>query len=75
MNFPVYSVDITVPKGLTPSLSEDKVITLSVTPALMTVKNMTFWVIAQYNKETGDKIDVDEEFIIVSKDRQMWTQS
>ena len=41
----------------------------------MTVKNLTFWAIAQYNNETDAKINVDEALIIVSKAGKLWTSS
>jgi len=46
---------------------------VKVTPALMTVKNLTFWIVAQFNKETGVSLNVDEEYVIVSKkDGKIW---
>ena len=47
-------------------------VSVSVTPALQTVENLIFWIIAQYNKQNKVKINVDEEFVIVSKDRKIW---
>lgn len=70
---PGYTLDVSVPKGLFPSQEEERTISVKVTPALMTVKNLTFWIVAQFNKETGVSLNVDEEYVIVSKkDGKIW---